>query len=113
LRFILTPGQRHDITQAETLMHDITNSAVIADKGYDSQNFIEALEAKQCIPIIPPRSNRKNPRSYDEHIYKERHLIECFFGKIKHYRRLCSRFDKTAESFLAFLQFVSALLWLK
>lgn len=113
LRFILTPGQRHDITQAEALTQDMTHALVIADKAYDSHAFIEALESKQCIPVIPPRSNRKTPRDYDQYVYKERHLIECFFGKIKHYRRLCSRFDKTADSFLAFLHFVGALIWLK
>lgn len=113
LRFLLTPGQRNDITQAENLTQGIMDTMVIADKGYDSNAFIEILEDRRCNSTIPPRSNRKKPRYYDEHVYKERHLIECFFGKIKHYRRIFSRFDKTGESFMAFLQFVGALIWLR
>ena len=113
LKFILTPGQRNDITQATALIQDIVNTGVIADKGYDSNAFVEELEKKGCIPVIPSKRNRKQPRNYDEHLYKERHLIECFFGKIKHFRRVFSRFDKTADSFMAFLNFVGALIWLR
>jgi len=113
LRFTLIAGQRHDITQAEPLTVEIPSSTLIADKGYDSNSFVENLKNKQVNPFIPPRSNRKTPREYDEHIYKERHLIECFFGKIKHFRRVLSRFDKTASSYLSFLHFVGALIWLR
>ncbi len=113
LKFILTPGQRHEITQASTLIQDMENTWVIADKGYDRNAFVQNLEEKGCRPVIPSKRNRKYPRNYDEHIYKERHLIECFFGKIKHFRRVFSRFDKTASSFLAFLHFVSVFIWLR
>lgn len=113
LRFILTPGQRHDITQAEALTIHASKTTVIADKGYDSNTFIKYLEKKGCTVVIPPRKNRKIQRSYDEHIYKERHLIECFFGKIKHFRRIFSRFDKVAQTFLSFLSFVGALIWMR
>jgi len=61
---------------------------------------------KGCTPVIPSKKNRKQPREYDRHIYKERHLIESFFGKIKHFGRIFSRFDKTSTSFMAFLNFV-------
>lgn len=113
LKFILTPGQRNEITQAPALIHDIQGSIVIADKGYDSDAFVEAIERDGNHAVIPPRSTRKNPRTYDEHLYKERHLIECCFGKIKHFRRCFSRFDKAASTFLAFLNFVATLLWLR
>lgn len=63
--------------------------------------------------VIPPRSNRKVKRLYDRHVYKERHLIECFFGKIKHYRRIFSRFEKTACHFMGFVRFVAALIWMR
>nr|WP_223158787.1 IS5 family transposase [Wolbachia endosymbiont of Pentalonia nigronervosa] len=106
LKFTLTAGQRNDITQAEALC---LNSVVVADKGYA---FIAGLENKGCEVVIPPKRNRKVQRYYDEHIYKERHLIECFFGKIKHFRRIFSRFDKTATVYLGFLNFVGALIWL-
>lgn len=113
LRFILTPGQRNDITQAEKLTENIKHTTLIADKGYDSQAFVETIQAKTCSVVIPPRKNRKIQRLYDEHTYKERHLIECFFGKIKHFRRIFSRFDKAANTFMAFLSFVGALIWLR
>lgn len=113
LKFILTAGQRNDITQAENLITEISNTKLIADKGYDSNNLLESLENKDCMAVIPPKKNRKNQRHYDAHIYKERHLIECFFGKIKHFRRIFSRFDKIPDTFLAFLNFVAALICLR
>lgn len=113
LRFRLTPGQRHDITQACDLLKGFKNAQVIADKGYDSQALIDQLENQNCLPVIPPRSNRKTPREYDKHLYKERHLIECFFNKIKHFRRVFSRFDKSASAYMGFLAFASLIIWLR
>lgn len=113
LRFSLTPGQRHDITQASTLLQGFEHANIIADKGYDSNALIEQIQAQNCIPVIPPRSNRKTPREYDKHLYKERHLVECFFNKIKHFRRIFSRFDKKASSFAGFLAYASFILWLR
>jgi transposase len=74
---------------------------------------VQRLEGQKCIAVIPPKKNRKHKRVYDEDIYKERHLIECFFGKIKHFRRIFSRFDKTATAFMSFLQFVGVFIWLR
>lgn len=113
LEFILTPGHRNDITQAEKLTENMSHTVVIADKGYDSNAFIEHLSRISCTPVIPPRKNRKAPRDYDEELYRERHLIECFFGKIKHFRRIFSRFEKSALVYTAFLCFVGALIWLR
>ena len=113
LRFTLTPGQKHDITQAEELICGYSGGYVIADKGYDSHGFIEHISESGMVAVIPPRSNRKQPRSYDDHLYRERHLVECFIGKIKHYRRIFSRFDKLDSSYLGFLQFAATLIWLR
>jgi len=113
LRFILTGGQRHDITQAEELIADLEFERVIADRSYDADGFIQVILEKQAQVVIPPRQNRKEQREYDAHFYKERHLIECFFNKIKHYRRLFSRFEKLDKRFLGFLSFVGALIWLR
>ncbi|WP_341763544.1 IS5 family transposase [Candidatus Tisiphia endosymbiont of Beris chalybata] len=113
LKFILTAGQRNDITQAENLTKDIHDITLIADKGYDSSAFVKSLENKGCKVVIPPKCNRKVQREYDKHIYKERHLIECFFSKIKHFRRIFSRFDKIPDTFLAFLNFAGTLIWLR
>jgi transposase len=113
LKFCLTPGQRNDITQASDLLREFNGAQVLADKGYDSSELVAQLESQNCIPIIPSRSNRKEPRDYDEHTYKERHLIECFFSKIKYFRRVFSRFDKKASSFMGFLAYASVILWLR
>lgn len=111
--FSLTPGQRHDITQASALLQGFEGANVIADKGYDSSALIKQIQNQNCTPVIPSRSNRKTPRNYDKHLYKERHLVECFFNKIKHFRRVFSRFDKKASSFMGFLAYASFMLWLR
>lgn len=113
VKIMLTPGQRNDITQAKPLSEDIKGIPIIADKAYDCDEFITDLQERKCIPIIPPKNNRVNRRVYDEYIYRERHLIECFFGKIKHFRRIFSRYDKLAHSYLSFLYFVGALIWVR
>ena len=113
LKFILSPGQQHDSKVASALVEGIEGSDVLADKAYDDDKFISILEKKRCRAVIPPRKNRKNPRDYDKDTYKERHLIECFFGKIKYFRRIFSRFDKTAQAYMGFLNIVSIDIWLR
>ena len=111
LRFSLTLGQRHDITQASTFLQGFEH-AVIVDKGYEPNALIDQIQDQNCIPIILCKSNRKVQREYNKHLYKERHLVECFFNKIKHFRRIFSRFDKKASSssgFLAYASFIPCL----
>jgi len=113
LVFTLTEGQSSDIGQANRLLDKIPDAvdAVIADKGYDSDEFIQSILNRDMEPIVPPRKNRTEKRLYDKCRYKERHLIECFFGKIKHYRRIFSRFEKTKRNFSGFISFVCFLVW--
>ena len=113
LRFTLTAGQEHDITEADALIENMDSEYVIADRGYDSDQFRESIVSGGAEAVIPSRSNRKKPCSYDRHLYRERHLVECLIGKMKQYRRIFSRFDKLSERYLAFLQFVGALIWLR
>ena len=113
MRFMLTGGQEHDVTQAEELIAGIESEHVIADRAYDSRQFRDMVIDNGAIPVIPPRSNRKAQYSYDEYLYRERHLVECFIGKIKHYRHIFSRFDKLASRYLGFLHFVGTLIWLR
>ena len=113
LRFILTGGQQHDITQAEGLIDGYKGEYVLADKGYDSQGFRQHILERGMTPVIPPRSNRKQPCNYDAHLYRERHLVECFINKIKHYRRIFPRFEKLDTRYLGFLHFTAALIWLR
>ena len=113
LRFTLTGGQAHDITQADELIDGIESEYVIADRGYDSQQFRERIVEMGATPVIPSRTGRREPQPYDEHLYGERHLVECYINKMKHYRHIFSRFDKLAKMYLGFLHFVGALIWLK
>ncbi len=113
MRFRLTAGQEHDVTQAEALISGMESEYVIADRAYDSRQFRESIIGNRTTPVIPPRSNRRELLSHDEYLYRERHLVECFIGKIQHYRHIFSRFDKLANRYLGFLHFVGALIWLR
>jgi transposase len=113
LRFVLTSGQTHDVTQAPELLKDRTTEFVIADKGYDAAALIEQIESQAAIAVIPASKRRKQPRWYDPTLYKERHAVECLVNKLKYYRHLFSRFDKLASHYLGFLHFVAALIWLR
>jgi transposase len=79
----------------------------------DSDAFVEAIRQQGMQADIPPRNNRVAPRDCDWFVYKERHLIECFFGKIKHYRRVFSRFEKLAGNYMGFIRYISALNWMR
>jgi transposase len=112
VRLIATAGQVADVTQAEALMDGLGVEHVIADKGYDSGKLVEAIEAAGAEAVIPPRSNRKQPRDYDEHLYKERNLIERFINRAKQCRRVATRYDKTARNYLAFWYLASIMIFL-
>ena len=113
LRFSITPGHTSDFKEAKKMLGSTTEAYVLCDKGYDSDEFRCLIASQQCIPVIPGRCNRKISIDYDKHIYRERCLIECFFAKIKNFRRIASRYDKDIMSFAAFLYFVGAIIWLK
>ena len=115
LKLILTPGQEHESLQGEALLEGIHGPSlcVLGDKGYDCDRFIAYLKQKNMEPVIPPRRNRKILRTFDKEVYKERHLVECFFSKIKQFRRISSRYEKIGAVYLSFLHFVCALIWMR
>ena len=86
---------------------------VVADKGYDSDAFREYIAQSGATATIPPKSRRKRQYWYDKHTYGERHLVECFFNKVKQFRRVFSRYDKLADTYLSFLHIAGTLIWLK
>ena len=90
----LTGGQVHDITQAEALAAEAQPEALLGDKGYDADAFIESLEGRAIKPVIPPKSNRKVARDCDFALYAERNLIERFFQFIKQFRGIATRYEK-------------------
>ncbi len=117
IEIILTGGQISDITIAPQLVENLVENSVdcniIADKGYDSDHFIELTEANHCNAVIPPRINRKIQRDYDQFLYRERHLVENFFSKIKEFRKIDTRYDKLADVFLSFVYFAASLIWIR
>ena len=113
LRFCLSAGQRHDITQAENLVTGFVFERLIADRGYAAQDFVNWLQEQGMEAVIPPHQLAKKAREYDTWWYRERHLVECFINKIKHFRRIFSRFEKLDCSYLGFLHFVGTLIWLR
>jgi len=113
LRFILSGGECSDHRQAENLTADFEFDYLIADRAYDSQSFVELIERTGAKVVIPSRSYNRFQRTVDWHLYRERHLIECFIGKIKHYRRIFTRFEKLSKNYLSFIHLVSSLIWLR
>jgi len=100
--FVLTPGQAHDLQGADALLPHMQAQMLLADKAYDAnERVLMPLAAAGKTVVIPPKSNRKIQRDYDKEIYKERHLIENFFLKLKQYRAIATRYDKTDRNFLA------------
>ena len=111
-RWTLTAGQVHDSKQAVPLLEGLHPDAVVADKAYDADALIAHILEIGSTAVIPPRSNRIAQRSFDKHQYKHRNLIERFFLRIKHFRRIATRYDKLAERFSSFIAIVAAFLWL-
>ena len=111
----LTAGNVNDSSAAiEVLSHvKLAGSMVIGDRGYDSDEIMLYIEDQEAEHTIPPRSNRNYQRPYDVWRYKERHLVECFFNKLKHFRRIATRYDKLASSFFAFVLIASIAILLK
>ncbi len=112
---MVSEGQRHDITYAIPLLAqiDIEGSHVLADKGYDSNQLIDYIYDHGGEPTIPSRRGAKFERHCDWWLYKERHLVENLFLKLKAYRHIATRYDKLAHTYLGFLCLASILIWLK
>lgn len=107
LKLLLRGGQRADIIEAEALANGYDFEAIVADKGFDSTGFVEWVEAREAEAVIPSRKNKKQKREIDRNLYADRNKIERFFGRIKHYRRIATRYEKTARNYLAFLHVAS------
>ncbi len=110
VRFILTGGERNDITQIEGLLAGLRTNHVLADKGYDGRRAMDAIAAAGARPVVPRRKITAAWRAFDASLYKDRNLIERFFNKIKHFRRTATRYDKLARNYAGFLNLVAALI---
>ena len=111
--FHLTPGQASDLEGADVLLPAVTAAALIADKAYDAQaRVIDVLARSGQAAGIPPTRSRVGQRAWDRELYKARHLIENLFAKLKQYRAIATRYDKTALNFLGAIYLAAAVVWL-
>jgi len=109
IAFFLTGGQAHDLDGADELLPMLKADALLADKAFDAdERVIEPLLASGITPVIPAKNTRKNPRPFDKELYKARHLIENFICKLKQFRAIATRYDKTARNFLAGIHLAAA-----
>ena len=108
----MTIGQRADITQAEALVADYEPTAVLADRGYDADKFIDWLGDQAIEVVIPAKSNRLEERVIDKNLYRDRNKVERFFNKLKAYRRVATLYEKSVSSFAGFIYLASAMILL-
>ena len=113
LRFKITAGQTHDITTAADLLKGQKANAVLADKAYDSNDLRELIARMKAKAVIPSRQNRKVFIPHDEAAYKHRNQIERCFGRMKHFRRFATRYDRRTIHFTGFVHLAAAMIWLR
>jgi transposase len=114
VRLLLTPGQASDKAAVPALIDGLKPARdTVADRGYDAHAILELLAAHGSIPHIPTQRDRKTQRSVDPGLYRRRNLIERFFNKLKHFRRVATRYDKLARNFLAAIHLASIRLWIR
>jgi transposase len=113
VKLILTPGQAAEVSQAQALIEGVPIEVVIGDKGYDSRAVATVIEARGAEAVIPSRKNCKEQRPYDRDRYKDRNLVERFWFKLKQYRRVATRYEKTARNFMGFILVASVMVLLR
>jgi len=115
LGLIATAGQKAECTQALALLRQCPGSLahVLADAGYDSDAIREGVKQRGGTAVIKPNATRSQKPHFDKHLYKERHRIENLISKLKHSRRLATRYDKKAAHFIAFAQLAAIKIWIK
>jgi transposase len=112
VKLVLSPGQTHEMKLAYELLDDVRKAYVCGDSAYDARPLVELLVANGCTAVIPSNPTRAAQREIDQHLYRDRHLIENFFQRIKRFRRIAMRFEKLARNFLGFLHLAAMLTWL-
>ena len=110
VKFLLLPGQAHDMKGVAPLIKDISFGALLADKAFDANWLLEELDERGATAVISPKSNRKVQREYDKDVYCWRHMVENYFAKIKEFRGIATRYDKTDSSYTANWNLVAALI---
>ena len=115
MRTEITPGQTSDYLGFDLVMADNLPkpSVLLADRGYDADHIRKSMENRDILSVIPMRKSRKIPVRVDRSLYRLRNLVERCFNKLKNARRVATRYDKTAESYLGFIDITSIRLWVR
>jgi transposase len=113
VRFTLTVGQKGDAPQAAALTAGLPADAVMADTAYDADHLRQAITAKGARAVIPNNPSRALKYPLDKHLYAQRHLVECYFSKLKQVRRVATRFEKTARNYSAVITLAAIILWMR
>lgn len=113
VNFILTAGQKGDAPQADVLIESLPAEIVMADAAYDSDRIRKTIAAKGAKAVIPNNPSRSTKYPLDEHLYAQRHLVECCFSRLKQFRRIATRYEKTAQNYRAMVALAATILWLK
>ncbi len=113
MRFALTAGHRGDAPQAVPLIEGLPAKAVLADTAYDSDQIRAAIADKGALAVIPNNPSRAIKHPLDTHLYAQRHLVECCFSRLKQFRRVATRYEKTARNYLAVVAVAAIVLWLR
>ena len=113
LRFHITPGQASDIASASDLLEGQQAGAVLADKAYDGNDLRNRIAGMNATAVIPSKRNRKVAIPHDTDIYRHRNQIERCFGRLKHFRRFATRYDRRTAHFTGFVHLAAALIWLR
>ena len=113
VRFTLTAGQKGDAPQAGALIEGLPAEVVMADTAYDADHLRQAIAAKGALAVIPNNPSRALKYPLDKHLYAQRHLVECCFSKLKQFRRVATRFEKTARNYRAVVTLAAIVLWMR
>tara|TARA_R110002049_G_scaffold172204_1_gene339016 strand:+ start:550 stop:918 length:369 start_codon:yes stop_codon:yes gene_type:complete len=113
VHFTLTAGQKGDAPQAEPLIKGLPADIVMADTAYDSDRLRNLIAEKGAIAVIPNNPSRAKKYPLDKQLYAQRHLVECCFSRLKQFRRVATRFEKTARNYLAVVTIAAIALWIR
>lgn len=113
IRFALTAGQKGDAPQADALIEGLPADIVMADAAYDSDHLRAIIAEKAAVAVIPSNPSRAQKHPLDKHLYAQRHLIECCFSKLKQFRRVATRYEKTARNYRAVVTIAAIVLWIR
>jgi transposase len=113
VQLAVAPGPQHDLLACAPFLPSLRDCWLLADRGFDADDFRQTLDDQGVWACIPPRSGRRWPSRFSRRLYRQRHTVENFFARIKRYRRIATRYEKLANHYLGFLLLTAVLDWLE